>query len=252
VQNETENPVWLQLAKMVDIARLHGAELRPFRYPNSEPNAFVVTLGEQSDLTSRSLGDEFGYAERMMVLWADRAHALQQAGAKHARKPEFAWHCVVCHAGPGQTCRPTHEGEREGGTWIHPLRKVKPTRDNDAGDPKALAAARQFLNQEGELYRYFIGGRAPGFRKAVEILCTEVIRSENLRVAGVLYFAQVWKDQVTEKILALLARPDTATGPDLDAMIELTGIVRNGENEPDAVYRNRILAALEAQRTPSD
>lgn len=192
---------WLLLAKLADAVkngRAMIAELPELAHEDprwATPEQYrisikVLTDERPTDFLGHDENDALAFAERMALLWGERAAELEKsAGATPpSERVELKRGCLTCGVPSGQRCKPVHEGERETGNWVHPIRQVEDMREADPSNQKALRHAREFLEHRGALANAINGTRA---REMVELLAKEAVASERLRKLG---FAHHFRD----------------------------------------------------------
>lgn len=191
---------WVAVAKLVDAVRRGEARIEafptfkgqgPFDAQFWQLSFKVSTTQPPSAILVHGDDDALAYAERMALVWGERAAQLEK-DASIEPKPERAElkrDCLSCGAVPGARCRPIHDGEREPGTWVHPIRQVEDTRDADPGNPKAIKLAQQISDMGAGIVEHQRG--RVQHREAIELLAHEVLASEKLRRLG---FAHHFRD----------------------------------------------------------
>lgn len=243
-------PAWPVLARLVDHARLHGGHAGAWSngWLRAQRDEYEVTLNyfvAEPPNPSTSIGpdDEFEYTERMSVLWAERAIELQRAGANAPVPKAWKSPCRACGVGHDVACRPLHQGEREPGTWVHPVREQPLDKDADPGNPRAIVVAQQYLSEGGDI------GLRHDLRRDMLLLAREVIASDKQRRSGAIRYVDELNKYPREHgndmvdALAYAMRSTNlmqAIGQDLDRLAaDRLGLSRF-DGETDEAFRDRV------------
>lgn len=118
---------WVALARVADEAVRRGLDLAinptwATPKPGTTDDLVLVLLGfgrENAVPPTPEHEEAVQLAERMSVMWAERAIAWAVPGSGTYQHPSP---CNVCGVTAGAPCRPTHAGERDPGQWTHPER----------------------------------------------------------------------------------------------------------------------------------